>query len=366
MAEGDLREIKQFLQDRIESVCRALLPDGRREGRLWVSNNPITNDHRHTPALKVALDRDCGAWIDYRSGDKGDVLQLVAYCNRLHRSDVKGALEWSRDFLGIRRMSQADRNKMRKRANEQAKLQQKRADDLRLRKLRRVPEIFERALPLSDAGALQDHALAYFKARGISLDKIQNVDFTSFRAKPDVEWWRGAEWRIDDQGRRQKMKNGPRFPAILSAMRAPSGAITAVHHTFLDPLRPAKAPVDVPKLMFGEAKGSMIWLTSGPEGRSPLLAQESHPLALFEGVETGLFAAQSIEARCWAVGSLSNFANAPINQAFVEWVFLGRDNNDGNPRAQKQLQAALDTLDTMGKPIIVANSHVGDDFNDLH
>ncbi len=33
---GDLQEIKQGLQDRIEEVCRKLLPDGRRDGKDWV------------------------------------------------------------------------------------------------------------------------------------------------------------------------------------------------------------------------------------------------------------------------------------------------------------------------------------------
>ncbi|HBT69028.1 MAG TPA: hypothetical protein DEB63_13330 [Agrobacterium sp.] len=79
MNRSDTSEIKQALKDRIEGLCQRLLPTGKREGRLWVSHNPITNDFHQTLELKVALDRDPGAWKDYRTGEKGDVLGLVQY-----------------------------------------------------------------------------------------------------------------------------------------------------------------------------------------------------------------------------------------------------------------------------------------------
>ena len=56
----EVEEIKQGLKDRIEDLCRKLLPDGRRQGRLWVSNNPVTGDHKKTPELKVAVTGDKG------------------------------------------------------------------------------------------------------------------------------------------------------------------------------------------------------------------------------------------------------------------------------------------------------------------
>ena len=104
----EVEEIKQGLKDRIEDLCRKLLPDGRRQGRLWVSNNPVTGDHKKTPELKVAVTGDKGAWKDWRSGDKGDVLGLVEY---LLQTDFKGALQWARDFLGLQRMSIEDRRR---------------------------------------------------------------------------------------------------------------------------------------------------------------------------------------------------------------------------------------------------------------
>ncbi|MCZ4076256.1 hypothetical protein [Agrobacterium sp. LMR679] len=39
MNRSDTSEIKQALKDRIESLCQRLLPTGKREGRLWVSQS---------------------------------------------------------------------------------------------------------------------------------------------------------------------------------------------------------------------------------------------------------------------------------------------------------------------------------------
>lgn len=59
-----------------ESVVRALLPDGRREGAEWVARNPVRADHR-PGSFKVNL--TTGKWADFSSGDRGgDLVSLVA------------------------------------------------------------------------------------------------------------------------------------------------------------------------------------------------------------------------------------------------------------------------------------------------
>src|SRR5690606_22713159 len=98
---NDLPLIKQKLKDRIEDLCRRLLPDGRRVGRLWIAHNPMTGDYKSSPEFKVAVDRDRGAWSDWRSGEKGDVIGLMEYLNRC---DFREAVAWARDFTGIRQM----------------------------------------------------------------------------------------------------------------------------------------------------------------------------------------------------------------------------------------------------------------------
>jgi hypothetical protein len=67
----------------------------------------------------------------------------------------------------------------------------------------------------------------------------------------------------------------------------------------------------------------------------------------------------------WAAGSLSGMGHAPIQLSCVSDVTVARDNNHGNAQALKQLDAALIALEEHDKPMVVMNSYVGDDFNDL-
>lgn len=62
---------------RSESVLRAFLPDGRREGAEWVATNPTRTDKRRG-SFKANI--NTGKWADFSTGDKGgDLISLVAY-----------------------------------------------------------------------------------------------------------------------------------------------------------------------------------------------------------------------------------------------------------------------------------------------
>lgn len=385
--KGDLDLIKSQLQERIGDVCRKLLPHGRDEGGQWVSFNPVTGDKakHHNPALKVRLRGGvAGAWKDWRSGDKGDVLGLVAY---LLATDAKGALVWARDFLGLRDMTRADRETMRRVVATRKVAQEKDDAARRARKLLDADRLFRAGggdkpigpalVPLgtfeyADAAhvkhAAQLHAEAYFSARGVALHHVAALNRYSFRFSPQTEWWRGATYGGDGEGHRFKAEPGPLFPAVHAAMRNQMGIVTACHLTFLDPLKPGKAPVEQAKLMYGEAKGAVIEISTGPAQKPFWMddGHEQHPVVLAEGIETALaFAISGVPARVWACGSLAGIGAAPVGLPFISWVLFARDNNDGNAQAQRQFAAALDQLEQSGKTIRVEASHVGDDFNDL-
>jgi uncharacterized membrane protein len=364
---GDLDLIKGQLQDRIREVCSRLLPDGREESGQWVAFNPIEGDHKagRLPALKVRLRGGIvGAWKDWRGGDAGDVIKLVSY---LLSTDTSGALAWSRDFLGLKGMTREDREAMR-RVQHERKVRSEQ-DDARRRaaKLVGAEKLF--TLPTTSAYAegrpAELHARAYFRARDVPLTAIPDLARSSFRFSSATEWWKGATWS-NDNGRRFKTAAGPMFPAVHSAMRQWNGVLSACHVTFLDPVKPAKAPVEPPKLMFGEALGAVIEISMGPSGKPFWLTEDPAPLVVAEGVETAMsFAIAAPEARVWACGSLAGVGNAPIGLPCVSWVLFARDNNTGNPQAQKQFETALTKLEESGKTIRVEASHVGDDFNDL-
>lgn len=364
---GDLAEIKGLLQERIEDLCRVLLPRGRREGRLWVSSNPITADHDHEPALKVALNRDVGAWRCWRSGDGGDVVGLVAYVEAGSTRATSEALAFAREWLGLKRMSRDERAALARRVQTARVKAAVEAETDARERMAAVARLWDKAAPLAAGGAAADRVLAWFDHRRVPLARVPNLDAETFRAVADLEWWKGAAWRRDARtGRRVKAKPGPRFPALVSAFRAPTGQVTAVHCTFLDPLGRGKAPVDQARLMFGEMLGSVIRIAHGPEGLPPERAGRPELLVLAEGIETTMsLAIAAPEARAWAGGSLAGVAAAPVGMACVGAVVLSRENDWTTPQAVKQFDAALDSLAAKGKPVAPISSHHGNDFNDL-
>ncbi len=383
---GDLDIVKAELVDRIRDVCQRLLPHGREEGGQWVSWNPVENDKGKTPALKVRLRGGVvGAWKCWRSGAAGDVLKLVAY---VERTDTKGALAWSRDFLGIRSMTSAERAELRKAETVKRAERDRQDERRRAYKLLTADELFYAkpgekdigpsscplgTFALGENSEAERHARAYFAARAMPLEEISSLNRKSFRFSPATEWWKGAKWERDPKtGRRWKAARGPYFPAIHSALRNRMGIVTACHITFLDPLLPKKAPVTkgLEKLVWGEKKGCVIEIATGPSGVPFWMADRDglapHPAIVAEGIETsGSFAAPVPEARVWAAADLNNVGEAPVDLACVEWILFARDNNAGNPQAQKQFAAALEKLEASGKRVVVEASHVGDDFNDL-
>lgn len=362
---NDRDEVKELLKSRIEDLCAQLLPDGRRQGRLWVSHNPVTSDYSQSPEFKVALNQDVGAWKDWRSGDKGDVLRLISYvCGYENFADT---MTWARKFLGLSTMRPAERAALDAEARKRAEDRKQAAEKARIFKIAKAEEKFLSGSPFGGRSVAELQARRYFAGRKCPIEDVVNLDAATFRFAGDSEYWTRAEYAHED-GRRWKVKDGPRFPAIHSAMRAATGQVTACHVTFLDPVLPIKISLEDAnaKLIFGEAKGSVIRISHGPENVAPELAKEEHPLIVCEGLETGLSLAIACpSARVWAAGSLSNMANVPLWLDCIPSVIVARDNNHGNRQAEKQLEGVLQALVAHGKPMTVIASMVGDDFNDL-
>jgi len=360
----DTADIKQGLKDRIVELCGRLLPDGQMQGRLWVAHNPVTCDHHKSAEFKVALTRDIGAWKDWRTGSSGDVIGLVEYCLQC---DFREAMDFARDFLGVRHMTREDFARFRQRSRQARHDAEEEAEKKRLKNIVAAERLFHRGY-LDGAGSTAEaHARAYFAARRIPLEQIPNRDTSTMRFAPDVEYWRRAQYeRVD--GRMIKRADGPRFPAILSAMRMPTGQVAACHCTFLSPLGPKKLPVgkdENAKLMRGEAKGAMIRISHGPEGLPPELAQQPWPLLLGEGIETtSSVSIEAPEARAWAAGSLSNMGNAPVGLPCISAVILLKDHFKSKT-TEKQFADVLEKLSAFGKPLTVIESLAGNDFNDL-
>jgi hypothetical protein len=91
----DASEISRMLADRIEDLCRELLPAGRAQFGTWRCGSL---DGERGGSLSVKLRERPGQWFDFATGDKGDALALV---KAARGGDMAEALRWSRKWLGL-------------------------------------------------------------------------------------------------------------------------------------------------------------------------------------------------------------------------------------------------------------------------
>ena len=372
MAKDDARAIRAMLQDRLSELLGVLLPGGRVDGGLYVVRNPTRDDKKPGSFVIWMHGNAKGGFKDYAGSDadKGDVIQLISYVHRRPKSDNKFALEWARDWLGLKTMDPKVRDAAKAAASAKAKQSEQLDKEDALRKRMRALEMFKQGKPL--IGSIAER---YFEAREIPLQLVTNRE-DEMRFLPSLEYWRGAEWEQDAKTqRRRKLAPGPSFPAIISAVKNAQGVLIAVHCVFLQADGAAKAPVENAKLMYGGVAGGVIRLTKGGHNQTieeAALSGARDTLIISEGWETGLSVAIAVpEARVWAATSLSNIANAPVWLSCVKDFVIAADNPNenaspaGRVQAHEQLERAFETLSAHGIAGAIMTSHYGNDFNDL-
>jgi hypothetical protein len=354
MSRMPIAVIRLELQTRILSLVKLLLPDGRRVSSYIEARNPARDDKR-PGSFKVWLNgAAAGAWRDYATGEKGDVIDLICLCKGMDR---KEAIGWAKGWLGMAELDQAairrGQEKLRARQLQAAKEQ----EALEAKKRARARELWLSGKPTLRGTVAEQ----YFRARGIDIAQIVHPEKGEIRFLESTEWWRGAQW----DGPR-KVKSGPHFPAIVCAVRDRNGAVTGCHLTFLRPDGMAKADVSYPKMMLGQIQGGVIRLTRGllnerlEEATRPML------LGLCEGLEDGFsMALAAPEARIWAATSLSNLRHTYADHEGISGVVVAKDNDWGKPQAQAEFDRAIEALELQGKPVAVMQVHHGKDVNDL-
>lgn len=92
----DAGVIKQELANKAESVCKLLLPAGKRRGSEWCVGS---TDGEEGHSLKVHLNGGkAGVWCDFAAGTGGDLLDL--YC-AVNGTQIGDALKWAKEYLGM-------------------------------------------------------------------------------------------------------------------------------------------------------------------------------------------------------------------------------------------------------------------------
>lgn len=359
-------DIRHRLQASLATVLGALnlrdelTADGRGAGGVICPRNPTRDDRKAGSFVIWTQAPAIGAWKDFACGDtdKGDVFDLIGYVEGLARPID---CYWrALDILGLDRRGSTDTP--RRKAADQLDRERRARDAAAEAEKNRESEAARSAalfklwlsLPASIEGTIAE---AYLRgARGIDLSRLKKPP-GALRYAAAVDW-------VDPQtGEVTEWRH-----VMVSAMTKGS-KLAALHRTYLKPDGSGKADRLKPKLMIGPVRGSAIRLAPGPSGLSPAAAAKAgrrDPLAIGEGIETALtVACARPDYRVWAAGSLSLMG-------LLDWpacasaVVLLRD-NDWKPEARKAFDAALAhwSRQAEGRPLVVAESAVGNDFNDM-
>lgn len=356
---GDLQQIRAMLQERVADLARELAPDGARTGAYWMARNPTRGDDRAGSFWVRIAGSGLGVWADEATGDgaargpngqhKGDILGLVQYCAGL--GSVAETLAWSRDWLRLGQMPDADRQ--RRAALAKARVETADRDDAaRLEKHRK--RAFGLYVEARKRPFLNSPADLYLRGRGIEVHTLGRM--------PGVLGWLPDVRRQDGSYVHVSM---------VAGFQNDAGATVAVHRTFIAPAGDGdtwtKAPVEHPRKIWPAFGGCAIRLWRGGSKLSIDEAIECglrEPLVLVEGVEDGLSVALALpELRVWCAGSLGNLSAIRLPECIDE-VIVCADNDWGKPQAQAQLDKAVAGFVAQGAAVRIARSHVGKDVND--
>ncbi len=266
---------------RAEEVCRRYLPHGRRHGRYWTAGD-VRGARGRSLFVRLSPPGVPGKWTDSATGEHGDLLDLVRIASGA--GSLRAALAEARAFLSLPPMpAPAGPDSYDRTAAARRLWQRCRAID-------------------------GTHAEAYLRARA-----IHRCRFPALRFHPSL-------FHRDGGGMR-------RLPALVAAVTGKGGAIEGVHRTWLDPSRPAKAPVTRPRKALGRVHGLAVRFGVPTAGT----------LLVGEGIETVLSLVtampDTMAAAALSAGSLGAFAPPPGLARLV----IARDNDAEGERAAARL-----------------------------
>src|SRR5690606_31583484 len=154
------------------------------------------------------------------------------------------------------------------------------------------------------------HAAAYLAARGLALPPSPDLLFHD-----DLAHW--------------EAKRG--FPGMVAIVRDAGGAQIALHRTYLDPEKPAKADVAPARKTLGPVGGGAVRLAEPQNGL----------IALTEGIETALAVMSACpDLPAWATLSASGMESVELPTGIARAVLLA-DHDDAGRRAAEAAAAKL-------------------------
>jgi hypothetical protein len=307
-------ELARRLAQNAEAVCREYLSNGRREGGTWRVGDVDNTPGRSLVVRLTGPDSGKGAaghWVDFASGQHGDLLDLIAHTCRLHT--FRDVLDEARRFLSL---PQRDHH-----ASEPASRPVPSGSPEAARRL------FASAEPLP--GTL---AALYLRSRGIA----------DVRELPALRFHPRCFYRAHEGAPRET------WPALLAAVTDGDGVITGVLRTWLARDGSGKAPLATPRRSMGRLLGHGV-----------RLGDASDILAAGEGLET-MLSLRVVLPTLPVVAALSaTHLAAFIPPSGLRRLYIARDNDRVGRRAAEMLGAHAHAD---GIEALVLTPH-WDDFN---
>ena len=304
------------LAARAEAVCRQYLPHGRRQGRYWVCGD-LDGARGRSLFVRLSGSGKPGGWTDAATGQHGDLLDLIRYRSRA--PTLRAALDEARRFLALPPAPDCD---------PRVSLASAAVSDAPYDATEAARRLWRRCRAIDGS-----HAERYLHARGLA-----RCRFAALRYHPSLRYREGSAVR--------------RFPALVAAVTGDDGRLHGVHRTWLDPRRPAKAGVALPRKALGRIRGLAVRFGAPAGGLAPLVVGE--------GIETVLSLVTAVPeiraAAALSAGSLGAFAPPPGTARLV----IARDNDEDGALAAERLARRCAQAGIAATVIVP----VGNDFND--
>ena len=301
-------DIAAALGERAEEVCRQYLPHGRRQGRYWIAGD-IDGARGRSLFVRLRGPGVPGKWTDAADGTHGDLLDLIRHRSRA--PTLRAALNEARAFLAL----------------EPAPDHVPGAPDEPYDATEAARRLWRRCRAVAGS-----HAERYLQARGLS-----RCRFAALRFHPELRYREGSTVR--------------HLPALVAAVTGDDGRLRGVQRIWLDPRRPAKAGVAVPRKALGRIHGLAVRFGTPADDAA---------LVVGEGIETVLSLVTAVPeiraAAALSAGSLGAFAPPPGTARLV----IARDNDEDGALAAERLAMRCARLGIAATVVVP----VGNDFND--
>ncbi|HVY88399.1 MAG TPA: toprim domain-containing protein, partial [Hyphomonadaceae bacterium] len=284
-------DLARRLGARAEDVCRHYLSNGRREGRTW-----RVGDVDNTPGRSLCVQLSdggrgiAGRWIDFATGEHGDLLDLIA---RTRRLDVfRDVLDEARRFLSLPQLSTMQGHV-----------------PVASRSPAAARRLFASARPIR--GTLAE---AYLRGRGIT-------DMTNL---PALRFHPHCWYRTHDDAPRET------WPALIAAVTALDGRIAGVQRTWLARDGSGKAPLATPRRAMGQLAGNGV-----------RFGTPADVMAAGEGLETMLALRQVLPTMPMVAALSATHLTMLIVPPGLRRLYVARDNDRAGHRAAGKLAARV-------------------------